>query len=159
MPKPRPMPDVSLDYYIDRFAKRVCVSDSGCWEWSGTRSKEGYGKLKIKFVSYRTHRLSYYLFKEDPGEDLVLHECDNKPCCNPEHLYLGGHSENAKDAYERGQRNRGDDHYNTELTESDVVEIRDRADRGESYPSIAEDYPITKSNVGKIVRRSTWAHV
>ena len=69
-----------------------------CWEWHGARTTYGYGqKWDGEKVRY-THRLAYeWAFGKIPKGQLVLHHCDNPPCVNPDHLFLGTHKTNAKD--------------------------------------------------------------
>ena len=79
---------------------------SPCWRWiklsfSGT----GYGQLQVKGKMWNAHRYSFYIhngFIELEKGKHICHKCDNKECCNPEHLYLGTAVENSKDTWERG---------------------------------------------------------
>ena len=73
-----------------------------CWNWQGSTSSNGYGSVSIKGVNYRANRLSYEYHEGDIPKDLmVLHECDNPQCVNPDHLYAGTGSDNAQDRTER----------------------------------------------------------
>lgn len=82
--------------------------ESGCWEWTGVLDSHGYGKISIYIgpgtVSRRASRVAYEAFKGQVPDGLfVLHTCDNRLCCNPQHLYVGDHKQNMKDARERGR--------------------------------------------------------
>lgn len=89
-----------------RFLDRVVVMPSGCWEWQSTTNGTGYGIVIAQSpgdpsypLHMRAHRLSYLLHYGPPPQDmLVLHTCDNPPCVNPEHLYLGTQQDNMRDA-------------------------------------------------------------
>jgi hypothetical protein len=72
-----------------------------CWEWQGRIYGDGYGR----FLGYlATHRLAYYFTTGvDPEELLVCHHCDNPPCCNPDHLFLGTHADNMRDMVQKGR--------------------------------------------------------
>ena len=72
---------------------------SECWEWQGNRDHEGYGRFIVKHHQYRAHRIALELTTGKPvAKDLlVCHTCDNPPCVNPEHLYIGDHRENMMD--------------------------------------------------------------
>jgi len=85
---------------IERFWDKVGgEGPNNCWEWNGARSKNGYGRFWINGAGvHYAHRISYIMCSGPiPDGGLVLHRCDNPPCVNPEHLYLGNHSENALD--------------------------------------------------------------
>jgi hypothetical protein len=94
----------------ERFWARVSKGD-GCWEWQGSVGSHGYGQLSSSPPNKRmltTHRLSWELHHgEVPDGLMVLHHCDNKQCVRPDHLYVGTHSDNLRDMWQRGQRYRG----------------------------------------------------
>lgn len=89
--------------------EKVVVNDeTGCWEWGGTRSKQGYGKQTIKREKQQTfaaHRLAamVYLGFDIDSEELVCHKCDNPPCCNPDHLFIGDWKANSDDMVAKGR--------------------------------------------------------
>lgn len=69
-----------------------------CWEWPLSRVEPGYGRVRLGKTEYRTHRLSWELhFGPIPEDMFVLHHCDNPPCVNPSHLFLGTHQDNMDD--------------------------------------------------------------
>ena len=84
--------------------------DTPCWEYQGFLTEKGYGRLVFEKQRYYAHRLSYILSKGPMGDLLVLHNCDNPRCCNPDHLRLGTHQDNMDDVVTRGTgkgRNKG----------------------------------------------------
>jgi hypothetical protein len=87
------------------FLKRVKVaSGDDCWLWQGVLNKKGYGRYYTRGKVFFAHRVSYELFKgEIPPGLLVLHRCDVPTCVNPNHLFVGTHSDNAKDAVAKGR--------------------------------------------------------
>lgn len=89
----------------------ILQSDSGCWEWQGSKYKNGYGWMKVFGRSVSAHRYSYELHNGYIPDGLeVRHTCDNRCCINPDHLILGTHQENMQDAVDRGRIRKGKDH-------------------------------------------------
>jgi hypothetical protein len=64
----------------------------------------GYGRFRLNKRTMHAHRASWFLFKGHPGKWLVLHKCDNPPCVNPDHLFLGTHNDNVQDKIKKGRQ-------------------------------------------------------
>ncbi len=79
--------------------------NTNCWLWKGKKCKNGYGRTRHGGGSQAAHRYMYTLYKGefDPSLD-VLHSCDIRNCVNPDHLFLGTHSDNMFDMYKKGRR-------------------------------------------------------
>lgn len=75
-----------------------------CWLWIGGRFDSGYGKVLRGAKKLRAHRVSYELYVAPIPEGMhVLHKCDNPPCVNPNHLFLGTHIDNMRDMERKGR--------------------------------------------------------
>src|SRR5690242_3461462 len=86
----------------DRLWSRYDVADSGCWIFTGSRHKtRGYGSIGLGRRSegtIETHRAAWLVTHgEIPADAFVCHRCDNPPCINPEHLFLGTVEDNNRD--------------------------------------------------------------
>jgi hypothetical protein len=79
---------------IDRGVKR---SPAGCLEWVGYRDPQGYGRIHFQRRPELVHRLAWGLAHGPAGDLCVLHHCDNPPCCDVEHLFLGTRTDNLAD--------------------------------------------------------------
>lgn len=132
-----------------------------CWEWRGTLDGKGYGKIPVGGRLIGAHRIAYTLAVGPiPPGIFVCHECDNPPCCNPNHLFLGTAADNNRDTVLKGRarRNaaRGEANPQAKLTEAKV-----RAIRADPRPGhlIAADYGVGTTTVHRIKHREDWAHV
>lgn len=97
-PSERPAPPRFAKSFDDFVVKRHA---QGCWIWTGVSIRKGYGMWR---GSQLAHRHSWERTNGPIPDGLwVLHHCDNPPCVNPAHLYLGTVVENAQDAMDRGR--------------------------------------------------------
>lgn len=95
----------------NRFWNRLDKSggDDSCWNWTGARLPKGYGIVGISQGKHKyTHRVAWELTNGPIPEGLwVLHRCDNPPCCNPAHLFIGNNRDNVLDMIQKGRAKRG----------------------------------------------------
>jgi len=133
-----------------------------CWPWLGATTPNGYGIISINYRNRGTHRLAYELATGvAPGELFVCHTCDNPPCCNPAHLYLGTPKDNTRDMHERGRCRapRGSQHHAAKLTEAAVLAIRRRRAAGERATDLAVEFAVSKPTITRVVKNEGWVHV
>ena len=143
-------------------------STEECWPFTGARNQYGYGVLSRGSPPQGTtlaHRIAYELTYGPILNGLVLmHECDNPPCCNPLHLTPGTYSQNNRDARARLPRKpggtRGSRNTLAKLTEDDVLLIRTEWDGTyEHRLELAQRFNVSTDNIRLIVQRKTWRHV
>lgn len=88
----------------ERLHRNLEDRDSGCIEWTGRTLPRGYGAVYVDGKQVLTHRLAWTLANGPIPDGLhVLHHCDNPPCCNVEHLFLGTNADNAADRDAKGR--------------------------------------------------------
>lgn len=144
-----------------RLVERVSV-ENGCWNWSGWKNSDGYGKLRINESTFFAHRLFYSYFVGDIKEEkpFILHKCDNPKCVNPRHLFAGTHQENMADMKQKGRarsgRYKGQPHANVKLDKATVLAIRSD---NRSQRVIGNEYGISQQYVSDIKSGKRWDHV
>jgi|GEM_PF-581540 len=150
---------VGLEALRERLSQAVHrAGPDECWLYTG-KTTRGYGRITVKGKQFLTHRLAWTLANQsDPGPLLVCHTCDNPPCCNPKHLFLGTVLDNSADMKAKGRsavrlgetrkRKRG-----LKLTVEQVASIRRdvRPDR-----IVAEEYGVSKGTIWKIRSGFSW---
>jgi uncharacterized protein YerC len=146
----------------EKFWAQVEKTDT-CWNWTSGKDKDGYGsflgKVGDRVVYRRAHRFAYALVHGDiPHGMCVCHSCDNPPCVNPEHLFLGTDSDNMNDKISKGWHRAafGEDAGKAILTEEQVraILIDPRP-----HTAIAADYGVKGATIGSIKQRVSWSHI
>lgn len=155
-----PIPNLSIDEFV-HFMEKV-EKTATCWLWTASKGPCGYGRFNLLGKQIPAHRISWRWFKkEDPGSKRVLHTCSVRACVNPDHLFLGTHSENMLQAYSEGTRScKGGLHPRSKLTEPEVLEIRKLAKSGLSRTLISKRFPgVDITTIRDVIARRTWSHL
>lgn len=151
-----------------------------CWEWQGFSSDKGYGLVIFRSQKMRVHRLvaSQYIGELTPSV-LVCHSCDNPPCCNPSHLFIGTAKDNYWDAISKGRISESwiehvqtshshsmasrarqcENHKHSKLTVEIVTALRREASRGVRRSELVEMFGISRTAISRVINGRTWKHI
>ena len=152
---PRILTPKQAKYFWSKVSNKV--DPTQCWEWTGYRavSRGGYGIVKFWGKPQRAHRVAFYLANgTHPFYCYVCHKCDNPPCCNPDHLYLGNAQSNYADMKMKGRdkKAKGETHYRVKLSDADVESIRCQAVLGmQSQQELAHQYGVCQSTISRLL--------
>lgn len=152
----------ATEEFADRFWSKVDPTGD-CWLWTAYCKPQGYGQFTLrKGQFYGAHTISYALAKGPvlPGQ-VVCHHCDNPPCVNPDHLFLGTQQDNVRDMFKKGRapRTHGTDRHNARLTESAVKEIKNAVERRGLQTELANFYGVSTTTIRKIRAGQKWSHI
>lgn len=118
--------------------------------------------MKYRGVVWNANRYSWALHNGPiPEGKIVCHDCDNPPCCNPKHLWVGTHKDNADDRDRKGRQEffKGEDHNMARLTENDVRKIRLMYASGIRGKRLDGAFAIAKGYGWRIAKGKMWKHV
>lgn len=152
-----------LSEKLETFWSHVEKSD-GCWLWIGAKNRKGYGSHKIELhgkVVHTAHRVAMTLKLGKtlpPWPTVVMHSCDVRACCNPDHLSLGTQTENVADQDRKGgtHRARGRQHGRAKLTEADVLYIRSS---NESDAVLGRRFGVFSTTIHSARVGKKWGHL
>ncbi len=125
--------------------KPWCVAKNGCWIWTRSIFKNGYGQATGSLA----HRIVYEAIKGPiPPGKCIDHLCRIRACVNPDHMESVTHAINNR----RGNA--------TKLTAEKVVLIREAvAANAKRIPTIAHEFGINRSCVTIIAQGRTWKDI
>ena len=135
-----------------RFWAKVDASagPTGCWLWTGARFPAGYGAIKIAGRPWGAHRVAWELVNGPIPDGLQsLHRCDNPPCVNPLHLFLGSQADNARDMVAKGRSRRV-------LTSTAAAAIRGALRAGAARADLAGRHGVHITLIDKIAEGRRW---
>lgn len=147
--------------FVSRFYSRIKAVDSGCHEWQAAVMKQGYGETFANGKVLYAHRIAWELVNgEIPNGLFVCHHCDNRKCCNPEHLFLGTNRDNLRDAAKKGRTRvpnlKRAHHPMAKLTEKDVREIKYMLNQRYNHRILADMYGVSRPTISAINSGRLW---
>lgn len=161
----RPVP--TKEQNVARWHSHVDSSagPDACHPWTRSKTERGYGDFQIDGKRKRSHRAGWeLLFGPIPAGLFVCHTCDNPPCCNPRHWFLGTPLDNKRDQVRKGRlpmarppRHRGETHPRAKLSAEDVGRIRGTFTgvKGEKA-ALARIYGVSQTQIGNVLSRRHW---
>ena len=136
----------------EKFSARYAVAETGCWEWTAAKDKDGYGAFLFDGKMWRAPIASLLIHgRPVPPGMYACHKCDNPGCVNPDPLYAGTPSQTVADMIRRRRNNP-----KRKLTAQEVIAIR--AASG-THAEIASQFACSASAVAQIKARKVWRHV
>ena len=145
-----------------RFWSKISMpSDpAACWGWNGATDGHGYGHMGAggkHGATLKAHRVSWTIhFGAIPDGYDVCHHCDNPPCSNFQHLFLGTAKDNSQDASQKGRLIRAYVVKPQKLTWSDVNAIRQMYGDGVTQSMLASQFGCTQENISLILHNRIW---
>lgn len=146
---------------VDKVNGPVHPLHGQCWVWTAATQRGGYGGFFNGKKWSAAHRVSLAFSGVAVSDGHhVLHRCDNPPCVNPAHLFLGTHADNMRDMCQKGRHgeryNLGSANAKAKLAESQVAEIRVSSARS---AVLAEKFGVHRSTIHRIRTGRDWAHI
>ena len=156
----------------ERFWSKVDIKEKDdCWNWMACSRGNGYGCIRVDDKIVDSHRIAWILTNGEIINSLwVLHSCDNKLCCNPNHLFLGTQLDNNRDMFKKGRAvialklhpelaARGEKASSAKLKEFQVIEIRKKLNSGCTLVELSKEYFVDERNIARIRDRRTWKEI
>lgn len=144
--------------------ERNCIKGAvdDCWLWGAYITPHGYGQTRIggrgANKGIQAHRLSWLVNVGEIPEGMhVLHKCDNRPCCNPKHLFLGTNLDNIKDRVSKNRSNRWikdaprEKHPRTKIMVEQIKEMLKLREEKTKVVDIAKQFNINKNHCSRLL--------
>jgi Autographiviridae endonuclease len=154
---------------LTRLLRHVSKQADGCWLWVGGLEVAGYGHTWLDGKQISAHR-AFWIVANGPIPDglMVCHKCDNPPCVNPEHLFLGTALDNSLDMVNKRRQwkqnparcPRGENTGKVaKLTTENILEIKKLRSCGMGYDALAARFEVTRGCIGHILNGRNWKHI
>lgn len=119
-----------------------------CWPYHGKRHPSGHAQVYYDHKKWYAHRLIFtFMVGPIPDGMFVCHRCDNPPCVNPAHLFLGTAADNNADMRAKGRQEKGFAHHDAKAPTEVVLRARSMAGDGTNRADIARSLGVSYSTV------------
>ena len=155
--------------FDEKLMKRIWLhieKTDTCWLSNCSLDKNNYARINVNYKNRQFHRLMLFWNDQtkiiefnDTKKWLACHTCRNTNCVNPEHLYWGTSKQNINDRIKDETNFIGERHPNSKLTEQQVMEIREKREKGIKRVILAKEYGINPPAITKIMQRKTWSYL
>ena len=151
----------------ERFWNKVNIlGKNDCWEWQASLNNAGYGNFKYNGNIIGSHRMVWFLTYGEFPRLFVLHKCDNRKCCNPNHLFLGTNQDNMNDMINKGRSAkgnkssyklhpesylRGENHPQHKLSNFDVEKIKELSKNGIGGRKLSQMFGVYEGHISNII--------
>jgi hypothetical protein len=141
----------------DLFWSKVEIKNpESCWVWAGTKNRR-YGQFHFRGDTIPAHRVSWMINRGPIPRGLwALHACDNPPCVNPDHLWLGTHTDNIKDMWDKGRGASAEKNGRTQISTETAKHIKILLGIGTRVPVICSFLNVTRMTVYAIKDGRSW---
>lgn len=145
---------------LQRLELKTIKHEGGCWEWQGPFDTFGHGRTKIFGKMDYIHRFAWrQFFGEIPEGRCVLHRCDNPPCWNPDHLFIGTRVDNTSDMVAKNRQAKGVTNANAKLTDEIVLQMRSLWSQGWNSVQLGRRFGVTKNTAIAAATGRSWKHL
>jgi len=145
---------------FQKFLRNFKVMESGCWEWVKSKSPGGYGSFSVFRRQVSASRASWIINNGEIGPGLcICHKCDNPPCVNPNHLFVGTVIDNVNDRHfkKRDAKQCGESHPGVKLKSKEVFEIRMKFKTGRfTKTDLGKEFGVHRAMIRRIVTGIGW---
>lgn len=153
----KPIPPLTLRQSQRLWSKIDIRGLKECWPWLASTTRGGYGQFRVNGSYYVVTRVVYRdSYGTDPGDLFVCHECDNPPCCNPSHFFLGDGLANHGDKASKGRSLKGSNNPASKLVEEHALDIYESTIETRH---LADKYGVSGTIVRGIRAGRLWRHI